>query len=718
MASTSWRPPGRRVPKRRYCLLIACRLWLECGGALADAPIEEVIVRGRAPDRPSLDIAQPETELEGQALRREVSATLGETLARQPGVNNASFGPGVGLPVIRGLSGVRVKIVEDDIGAWDASSLGPDHAGGIEAVLAERIHIIRGPAALSYGNGAIGGVVAVDTQRIPAGAPDRPLSAFAEQRNEIVNTSRQSTSAVKLDGGAGFFAVHGDAFLREQDDTSIPGYAIDDAAIIEQFGVAPNGNTRGHLANTQTRAQGGAIGTAVVGGPWNIGFSYSDLANDYGIPLGGHIDAGHVHGPGGAETETTHAVRIDMQQTRRDFRLGWQGDSRWLESVELRAGQIDYQHRELENGAKGTLFENDVTELRLELIHARIGRLSGSAGVQHIDRDFAAVGAEAFVPPSSQRSTGLWVIEKLEFTRWQVQAGIRAERQRVEQRQPSATLDGVTVTHTPMAHTTYNTMLSVSYALTENFRISATGSRAQRAPDIQELLALGPHLATQTFDIGDSTLKQERFDNVDAGIVWTSAWAYIDFHYFYNRANDFIFQQNTGFFFDTAEKVIRINCVKLEECLPVQRYRQENAYFHGYELEIKSRPITTGPGTLATTFFSDYVRGRLRGGDDIPRMPPLRVGFRFEYGLQSWSGDIEFIRVAAQSHPGLNETSTDSYLDVRAGIEHHIEAAADVTLFMRGRNLLNREIRNATSFLRNYAPEAGRSLEVGFNVAF
>jgi len=705
---------------RRYGLLLACRLWLGCGGALADAPIEEIVVHGRAPDKPSLDIAQPKTELEGQALRREVSTTLGETLARQPGVNNASFGPGVGLPVIRGLSGVRVKIVEDDIGAWDASSLGPDHAGGIEPVLAERIQVVRGPAALSYGNGAIGGVVAVDTRRIPVGAPRRPFSAFAEQRNEIVNTNRQSTSAIKLDGGADSFAVHGDAFLREQDDTSIAGDAIDAAAITRQFGVPPQSNTRGYLANTHARAHAGAIGAAFVGEPWRVGFSHSELSNNYGIPLGGHIDAGHVHGPGGEKAEIAHAVRIDMQQTRSDFRLGWQGESRWLEGIELRAGRIDYQHRELENGARGTLFENHVTELRLELIQARFGRLSGSAGVQHIDRDFAAVGAEAFVPPSRQRSTGLWAIEKLEFERWRLQAGMRAERQRVEQRAPSVSLGGITVTHTPMQHTTYNTMFSASYAVTDELQISATASRAQRAPDIQELLALGPHLATQTFDIGDSMLKQERFDNVDAGIAWTTPWALIDLHYFHNRAQDFIYQQNTGFFFDTDEKLIRINCVKLEECLPVQRYRQEHARFYGYELEIKSQAFAAGRGAVTATLFSDYVRGRLRGGQDIPRMPPLRVGFRLEYGQQSWSGDIEIIATAAQSHPGLNETPTDAALDARAGFEHHIQAitTADVTLFMRGRNLLNREIRNATSFLRNYAPEAGRSLEVGFNAAF
>ena len=684
----------------------------------ACAESDEVIVRARKIIRPPTETAAHQSELQGEELRKQLSGTLGETLAQQPGVANASFGPGVGLPVIRGLSGVRVKVLEDDIGVWDASSLGPDHAGGIEPILADRIRIIRGPAALSYGNGAIGGAVAIETQRIPDAIPEGAIQGSLVQRKELLNRDRRGTSALKLDGGAGFIAVHADTSLREQRDTDIPGYAIDEAAIIEQFGVPPKSNTHDYLDNSQARARGGSAGIAAIGEQWTTGLAYSELHNEYGIPLGGHVE-GHTHAASGVASGT-QSVNIDMRQRRFDYKLGWQGDSRWLDEARLRIGRIDYQHREIENGASGTLFENTVTEIRAEFIPVRFHEFSSNVGVQHIDRDFSAVGAEAFVPLTAQRSTGVWAIGSLDFTRWEIQFGARGEHQRVEQQEPSITLDGFSVMHTPIEHKTFNYHLSAAWSATDTLRLSATLAHAQRAPDIQELLALGSHMATRTFDIGQPKLEQERFDNIDIGIEWRLPWVMVELHSFHNTANDFIYQQNAGFFFDTDEHLIRINCVKLEECLPVQRYRQDDAVFHGYELSVRGKSLDTHYGIIDTTLFSDYVRGRLREGDDIPRLPPLRVGVRIDHAIGAWSNDIALVWNADQNHAGLNETATESYVGIEAGTSLDLQHVTNINaaVFLRGRNLLNSEIRNAVSFLRNYAPERGRSVEAGIDVKF
>ena len=706
-------------PRKRSALSIFSATSIAIISSAAFAAPEEIIVRTRRIPPPSTDIAQPQTQLQGEELRRQLSGTLGETLAQQPGVANASFGPGVGLPVIRGLSGVRVKVLQDDIGAWDASSLGPDHAGGVEPALAERIRVIRGPAALSYGNGAIGGAVAVETRRIPNVISERPLQGEFEQRKEIVNRDERSTSAFKLDGGAGIIAMHVDAFLREQYDTGIPGDAIDEAAIIEQFGVSPTTNTHTYLDNSAARSRGGAAGIAMVGAQWTTGFSYSELKNNYGIPLGGHVE-GHSHSGGSAEINGAHTVNIDMEQRRYDYKLSWEGNSRWIDAAHLRIGHIDYRHQEIENGLVGTLFENNVTEIRAELIPARGKYISSSIGVQHIDRDFSAIGSEAFVPLTAQHSTGAWIIGALDYLHWQFQLGVRAEQQRIEQREPSRTIDGLSVMHTPIEHKTFNLHLSANWSMTDTLRLNAALARAQRAPDIQELLALGPHMATRTFDIGDAQLKHEHFDNIDLGIEWQLPWAIVELHGFYNQANDFIYQRNTGFFFDTDEQLIRINCVKLEECLSVQRYRQDDAVFRGYELSVRGKSLVTPYGTVDTTMFSDYVRGNLRGGEAIPRLPPLRFGFRLDHTWNAWTNDMALTWNAKQSHAGVNEIDSDSYLSLEAGtsIELPMLQAINASVFLRGRNLLNSEIRNAVSFLRNYAPERGRSVEAGIHVQF
>ncbi|MEX2130462.1 MAG: TonB-dependent receptor plug domain-containing protein, partial [Pseudohongiellaceae bacterium] len=335
---------------------------------------------------------------------------LGEMLQSQVGVNNASFGVGVGLPVIRGQSANRVQILQGGVGNVDASAVSPDHANSLEPALAERIEVVRGPATLLYGNGAIGGVVNVIDNSIPDTMPDG-FTALLETRNNSV--SDQQTSVMKLEGGAGAFAWHLDAIDRSSNDTRINGYAInpalvdlDDAEAVEQLL-----ESRGHLGNSDVDAE-----SWTVGGSWlleggYVGMAYSKLNNGYGLPAGAHEhhDEEDHEDEQGEEHEEEHEgdIRIVMEQERWDLE-GEAALSGFFTEMHGKLSVVDYQHAEVEgDGSIGTVFRNDGMEGRLLFHLGQIADREGVLGVQFGNREFSAVGEEAFIPATDISSLAL-----------------------------------------------------------------------------------------------------------------------------------------------------------------------------------------------------------------------------------------------------------------------------------------------------------------------
>ncbi|MEL7449723.1 MAG: TonB-dependent receptor [Pseudomonadota bacterium] len=679
-------------------------------------------------------LGQPGEILSGEELRMKLSSTLGDTISQQSGVHNASYGPSVGLPVLRGLSGVRVRASEGGIGAWDASALSPDHASTVEAVLAESIEIVRGPSTLRYGSGAIGGVVNVETGRIKKTLPEEQLELSFETRYEFLNSHHQQTTAGKLDLKLDRVVLHLDGFVRENDNVDIPGNAIDEQAVAEQFFFdAGQDNTSGYIANTDAAAHSGAAGITYLADNGYIGLSVSTLDNEYGIPPGAHTEPadGHAHGDlgPGFVINGSPDVRVDMAQTRYDMKTGWSFDDGGLSGIELMVGHVDYEHTEfeVEFPESGTLFESEVDEARLEVSHAEWLGLTGEVGVHAMQRYFAAVGRESFVPPSDTEMVGLYLVERLKKNSWSLEVGGRTEMSRLEQLGPTAALRPTFTRfmHSPIEYNLNSFFAAGEYSPSEAHTFTLLVGRSARAPDVQELIALGPHLATRTYSIGalirgDDMLAPETFDSIDLGWRFTSVLGELHLEAFRTDAKDFIYQQNTGVFYDLAEEFFRFNCARIEECMPVYEYVQEDATMTGLEMRWQLPTLTVGTSDLGFELFGDYVRGKLDNGEDIPRMPPLRAGVAFNLTGSAWAWDLRVAHATAQDHPGINETGTGSYTDVSGSVRYALAGPADGNLlvFLRGRNLLDEEIRSATSFLRNFAPEPGRSVEAGIRYDF
>ncbi|WP_250461350.1 TonB-dependent receptor [Microbulbifer litoralis] len=681
--------------------------------------LEEVNVTVSPLDKPADAVAAPVSVLSGDKLRDDATATLGQTLQNQPGVANASFGGGVGLPVIRGQSANRVKILNDNLDVADASSTSSDHAATVEPLLAKRIEILRGPATLRYGSGAIGGVVNVIDGRIPTEVPE-DLEGALEMRHNSGNS--QDAGVFRLSGGAGQLAWYLDGVYRENDNTEIPGLAIrhheeehhEEEHAGEEHEHEEEFNTDGYVGNTNARAHSGSGGVSWITDSGFIGLSVNRLENNYGIPLGAHQhhheEEEHEDGDALAEEEHDHeepeAVRIDMVQTRYDLKGEHRFDSDYWNKLSFRLGYNDYEHVELEphdgHYHEGTRFTNEAWEGRAELTHDDGGEWRGAYGVQLSEKDFAAIGEEAFVQPTTTSSIGAFTMKERQWNDWHLDLGGRLERVEVDP-QTGAQQD----------YNLVGASASLQYFLAEHQHISLGLTSAERAPVAEELFADGAHVAEARYLTGDSNLDKENSVNLELGYHHhnddANGWhaARVEASVFYNRVGDYIYAQNSGLEDPESE-------------FPVYAYMNRDATFYGAEASVQF-PLTYG---LHLTLFGDTVRAqfddRIDGlSRDVPRMPPLRVGFALGGDYDQWNWEWRTTEAADQERAGAYEEPTDGYTRMDLTARYNVELGnTDAVVFASARNLLDEEIRNSTSLLRDYAPEMGRSVEAGVRFVF
>lgn len=344
------------------------------------------------------DSAMPVTVLSDEELRMKTGHSIGETLKNELGITSQSFGPGVGTPVIRGQAGPRVRVLNNGIGSNDASAISPDHATSVEPLLAERIEVLRGPATLLYGSGAIGGVVNVIDNRIPGRAFDKALNAALEQRFD--STSDETSTVMKVEGSKDHLAYHVDGFYRHRNNLDIGGSGIDTAKVaITDPSLDVVDNPKGYLNNTGAEAISGSAGLSWIGDNGFAGASINNINNNYGIA------------PDGTGEET---VRIAMRQNKYDFKSELANPLPFVKSVRSRLGYTDYQHTEIANGEPGAFFTNKTYEGRLELDHNDIGPLRGTVGFQAQSSDFHAtekLTGESIVPRSDISSYGVFGVE-------------------------------------------------------------------------------------------------------------------------------------------------------------------------------------------------------------------------------------------------------------------------------------------------------------------
>lgn len=621
------------------------------------------------------ELVVPVSVLNGRELSLRREGTLGETLNSIPGVSATQFGPNASRPIIRGLDAERVRIMQNGIGILDASSLSFDHAVGIDPLIIEQIDVVRGPAALLYGGSAMGGVVNAIDHRIPKEKLDG-ITGRAEARFGGPDSTRNGAAVV--DVGNGQFAIHADAYSRKTSNLDIPGFAVSRRK--NQADGTPREN-RGKLADSSSEGDGGALGASLTFDHGYAGVSFSTLNNNYGV--------------------LEEDIRIDMKSDRWDFATEFKELGNIISRVKFRMAHTDYEHVELEGGDVGTTFKNRGLEGNFEAGHAPIGNLSGVIGYQFSNTNFEALGDEAFVPSVNTQNKALYIYEELAINQHKITFGGRLGHTQVDSKDSAAFGAGQNNSFNPNSFA-----LGGLYKIDDNWSLSSNLSHNERAPSYFELYANGPHIATGQFEVGNTNFKKERSNGIDAQVRWKDAKNSLSLGAYYTRFSNFIGLFDTGTEFE----------IEPGEFLPIAEFRAVPATFKGLEAEGRFNLVDN----LDLTVRGDYVHARdTRNNDYLPRISPLRLGAGLQYALNGFSARLDVLRAFNQNNTTENELATDGYTNVTALVAYKLPVKFNVELFAKANNLLNEEIREHTSFLKDIAPAAGeRALMIGARADF
>ncbi len=723
----------RTRPRPHTLTLALAAALLPAMAIAADAPadrhlteLSEVKVTASPLQGDAESLARPVEVLAGERLDEAKAGTLGDTVAKLPGVQSSYFGPGVGRPIIRGQEGPRVAVLSNGVGNMDASTVSADHATSIEPFLADQIEVLKGPATLLFGSGAIGGAVNVVDGRIASELPERPLSGRAEVRGNSVNDER--SGMFRLDGVNGNWVLHVDGLVRNGDDYRIPGYAVVDA--LEEHDHAHAGGDadeprRGTLDNSSIRTRAGGVGATWLGDGGFFGLSAGTYRTNYGIPNGAHVhadgdDHDHDHDHGGEEEGgDEHDVRIDMVQNRFDVKGGIYNPTSFLKNVTLRAGYTDYEHTELEAGTPATRFTNQGIEGRLEAVQNEIAGWNGAFGLQFGNSDFGAKGEEAFVPDTTTENLGLFVLQEKQFGPFKLELGARHDQVKLEP----------TGDYQRRKFDATNLSAAGIWTLNDAVDLRFGVDSSERAPTNEELYAAGAHIATRSIELGDAQLKTERGQRIELGIHTHSERLDFSASVYQTKFKDFIYLADTG----------------VVEDLPVRLWAQQDATFKGAEAEALVHLFEGNAGDWDLRVFGDYVKAELDGsgsrsvdiavphgdhnhnytvdlanGGYLPRISPARVGADLRWAKDGWRASVGAVRYSSQKDTAQNEEPTNGYTLVDAHLAYRWDRSDSNSyeVFVDGSNLTNREVRPHTSLLRDYAPLPGRGVAFGIRAYF
>lgn len=639
--------------------------------AFGQAAVPQVMVTASPFSNAASDqILTPAKVLAGDELRDKTGSSLGETLSQELGVSASAFGAGASRPIIRGLEGARVKMLENGMAVSDVSGLSNDHAVAAEGAVAQQIEILRGPAALLYGSGAIGGLVNVVNERIPT-ALEPKLTGQLEARGSTVDSGRNLSGTI--DGSVDKMAWHIDGNFRNADDYKIPGNRVQ----------GDPDSASGRLPHSDTRARTGGIGGSWVDSWGFVGVSASRLSNVYGIP-------------------SDEGSKIDQKQTRYDIDSLVKSPFEGFETFKFKAGYTDYKHAEIgEDGAPKVLFKNRATETRVELTHKPVAGWHGTFGLQTENTNFSALSAEGgpdTVPVTHSTSNAVFVVEETDFGPVKFNAGGRVERVK---REP--------VTGVDRSFHLQSASVGGLWPFVPGYAIGATLSYAQRAPSTEELYSSGPHDATVTFDIGDADFKKETSRNIELNLQKTTGLVRWKANVFRNKVSDFIYGHITGNLLDAEGNP--------GDELRERIFEQADATIQGAEAELEYNP--TGAGWSGRV-FADTSHGKLERGGSLPLQPANRVGVSTAYKMGAWRAGLSLVHAQSQDRLASFETSdTPSYNQVNANLSYTQKVdGADLTWFLLAKNLTNDEIRVSTSVLKDIAPLPGRNVVFGVRAKF
>ena len=687
---------------RRHLLCAASIAAIIPGIAFAQAGGHEqgdIIVTAFPLEQRVDETATPVVTLSGEELVHRRAATLGETLAGQPGINFENFGGGASRPIIRGQSSPRVQVLSDSANVQDASAISPDHNVTGEPLLLRGIEVLRGPATLLYGSGAVGGAVNLLDEKVPTFIPEGGITGAAEGRLGTGDDERSVVGGATV--GFGSLAFHVEGVHRQSDDYRVPG----------SFGES-------HVHGSWNDSSTVSVGGSWVGPDGYLGVAYTRQRNEYGLPGHNHdYESCHPHGIslhcGGHghddedhdhnhEHEHEEVPFVKLRSNRFDIRSDYRNPVPALEKVRFRLSFTDYVHDEIEEGEAENTFRNKAYDMRVELTHAPLGVLRGTFGLQQGESDFEALSSGAATLDTTTENTAIFLMETLSLGNVRLEAAVRQEWQTVK----SAITRYPSIKHKP-----FSASAAAIWNIGQDYSLALSLAHTERAPSVQELYAYGLHLATNTYEIGivsgNTRLAQkvsedeEKSNSINLTLRKTEGPTTFTIGAYHQDFDNYIYAQTLDQFEDFR----------------LIRYAGAEATFTGIDGEVRH----SFNDQFAVSVFGDYVRAKLKnGGGDLPRIPAGRLGARADAHVGPFTADAEYYHVFEQDRIAAYETRTPGYDMVNATLAYRLNLGGkrSAELFVRGTNLTNELAFNHASFIKTFSPLRGRNFVFGLRGAF
>lgn len=672
-----------------------------------------IVISAHPLDRTAADIATPVSVVEHDQLASGAT-TLGQALAGQPGIHADSFGGGASRPVIRGQTAPRVKVLSDGSEVMDASAISPDHMVTVEPLLSEKIEVLRGPSTLLYGSGAIGGAINVLDNKIPTRMPENGLEGEVNLRGNTVADEKVAAAAVTVGLGEQF-ALHVEGVKRDANDYKVRGYA-------------PEGENEKRVDGSYATGENASVGLSWIGERGFAGLAFTQRKDEYGLPGHSHeYESCHPHGThlhcGGhdeeSEDEAAHdhddghdhehdhsheaAPWIELDSKRVDFRAEYAQPFTGFDKIRVRAGYTDYQHDEIEEGSVATQFNNKGYDGRIELTHVPVAGFEGVLGLQYARSDFEANGEEAFLPKTLTENISAFLLEHYQWKDVHFELGARQEWQTI-----NPELGLAKFSTQDYDDTATSASFAATWEFVPDYALALSLAHSERMPNAQELYANGGHFATNTYELGDANLSNEKSNNVELSLRKTAGNFTFGLSAYHNQVDDYIYAKTLDRFEDFR----------------LIQYTQADATFNGVEAESSYRMDDNYTATL----FGDYVRAKLdssdaQGNRNLPRIPAARLGSRIQANWDALGGQLggalEYAHVFKQNDIADYESTTAGYNLINATLAYdgELNARNSYRLYLQMNNLLDEKYDSHSSFLSTI-PQPGRNFTAGVQLKF
>ena len=762
------KPMGFKLPLSAFLVGLSC--------SAATQEIEEIIVRSSLIDSTADQISNPLHIIAGEFIANDGTQSLGSRLDDLVGLSTSDYGAAVGQPIIRGMSGSRVKILNNGVVIRDVSGLGPDHVNEVDMNDIQQVEVIRGPSSLLYSNGTIGGIVnivdnTIARQDILESEFKLGLEVQSVNDGDVHDLSyRNNIGGLNLsfaykDAQFGDFDIPDGAVLHAEDEHEDHDEGHDEHEEHEE--------ELGYLENSDSASTSTRLGLSKAGDWGFFGLSYSDAESVYGIPFHGEGHEGHDDHEDEDHEDEEHAGEDHEDEAHEDEdahegeRIFARTESKVLslegsyamggslvKKVDYFFRDTDYslieQHAEMEEEHEGeeehddhheegpTEFKNDTQEYGA-IFDLGNDSLSQKLAVNFVEEDISVVGAEAFINPTKSEEITLGYYVSKDFELFHLDFGVRHDQM---SRSGSMThSEDHDEDHDEEHHDDHdedhgedehddgheaeveyfdrdinNTSfaLNLGREINESLDISLGFASVERAPTAVELLMNGPHLATGRVEVGNINLESERSNNIDLTLNYENQGFYATLTLFTNDVDNYIYLVD-----ETEEEHQEHQEDEHHGGLILSNYMQQDTEFDGYELEI-GKTFTLARGELALSFAQDSVSAEFSDGSYVPRITPKRNLFKASYTEDDLKLALSFKDASKQNDIADNETVTDGFQILNINLSKTIELGGRhrLTLAVFGKNLLDEVARNHSSFVKNEVPMAGRNLGLRATYSF